>query len=122
MFGREVSSPSLSLVIGEPDEPGENTQMYHELVADRKEKFKNAYAATREQLGVVAERNKLHYDLKVKPFVFSVGQWVWHYCPRRRVGLNPKWQKLYSGPFLVTEIIGNVNVRLQKSSRSTNFI
>jgi len=63
-------------------------------------------------------KNKDRYDLKVKPVPFGVGDWVYYYCPRRRVGKSVKWTKFYSGPFLVVKVLGPVNLLIQKNARS----
>ena len=79
---------------------------------------REAYALVREQLKCVAERNKDYYDVRVKPAAYSVGQFVYLYTPRRRPGRSYKWEKLYSGPHLIVQVMGPVNVRIQKSPRS----
>ena len=56
--------------------------------------------------------------MRVKPARFSVGDWVYVYCPRRYQGKNPKWTKWYSKPMLITKILGPVNVLVQKGPRA----
>ena len=48
--------------------------------------------------------------------------WVWLYSPRRYSGRCPKWQRLYSGPYLVVKQLGAVNVVLQKTARTKRFV
>jgi len=38
------------------------------------------------------------------------------------VGRSPKWQNFYSGPYLIVEIIGAVNLRIQKSAKAAAMI
>jgi len=64
---------------------------------------------------------KKRYDLCVHKKVFAPGEWVWYFHPRRRVGLSPKWQKWYTGPFLIVKQLGPVNYQLQRSKRSVPF-
>jgi len=45
-------------------------------------------------------------------------KWVYYFCPRQRIELSPKWQKFYSGPFLINAILGPVKLHIQKTSRS----
>jgi len=85
------------------------------FVAERQILFKKAFALTRETLGVAAERSKKRYDMRVKPAVYEVGNWVYYFCLRHRVGRSPKWQRFYSGPFLVLVKLGSVNLRIQNS-------
>ena len=84
--------------------------------------MREAYELAREHLGVSAQRAKRYYDLRVRPNKYSVGQWVFYYYPRRYVGRSPKWQKLYTGPYLVTQVMGPVNVKIQLSRRAQPFI
>ena len=119
MFGHEVNSP-IDLILGTP--PDADLHTVDDFVLDKCHKIEQAHELARSQLKQAALRNKKGYDLKVRPLQYHVGQWVWFYCPRRRVGKDPKWQKLYSGPYLVTRLIGEVNLVLQKSSRSKPFV
>jgi len=41
---------------------------------------------------------------------------VWVFYPRRVQGKSPKWQRYYDGPFLVLEVIGDVNYRVHRST------
>ena len=120
MFGREVCTP-LDLIYGQPEEEKEAVR-YCDYVFNWKEKIAEAYTLAREQLGTVAERSKKRYDMKVRPKALKVGDFVWYYCPRRIVGKSPKLQRNFSGPYLLKEFCGPVNVRLQKSPRSDTFV
>ena len=76
----------------------------------------------RDHLGVSAERAKHYYDLRVRPNRFRPGQWVYYYCPRRFPRKSPKWQRMYTGPFLVVRVMGPVNVKQQSTPRSQPFV
>jgi len=88
-----------------------------DFVNEKRELFTKSFAAARKMLGNTAERSKKSYDMRVKPTMYDVGDWVYYFCPRHRVGRSPKWQRFYSGPFLVTEKLGAVNLRIQKLAR-----
>ena len=60
--------------------------------------------------------------MRVRPTRYKVGQWVYHYSPRRFVRRSPKWQRIYNGPFLIVQRVGPVNVKLQATRRSAPFI
>ena len=83
--------------------------------------MREAYALVREHLKVVAERNKRTYDLRVRTRQYQVGDWVYYFNPRKLVGRQDKWRRKYTGPFLVTKVIGPVNVTLQRSKRAHPF-
>ena len=58
----------------------------------------------------------------MKTNAFRTGTWVWYFCNRRRVGLSPKWQKHYTGPYLIVRVISEHNLVLQKTNRSKPFV
>jgi len=80
------------------------------------------YELARKQLRVAAERRKACYDVRMQKAEFNTGDWVWYYYPRKYQDRSPKWQKLYTGPYLVTRAILPVNYVLQKSARSKPFV
>jgi len=58
----------------------------------------------------------------VKKTEFTLGDWVWYWYPRRYQKKSPKWQKSYTGPYLIVRVIEPVNYVLQKTSRSKPFV
>jgi hypothetical protein len=60
--------------------------------------------------------------MKVNHTEFNKHDWVYYFYPRKRVGKSPKWQRLYTGPFLVTERLGPVNYVIQKSAKADPII
>jgi transposase InsO family protein len=120
-LGRENRMP-VDIVWGIPEGNREITQPADEYVEKIKNDMEGAYELARKQLQVAAERRKATYDIRVKRTEFGIGDWVWYYYPRRYQGRSPKWQKLYTGPYLVTRMIPPVNYVLQKSARSKPFV
>ena len=120
MFGREVRAP-IDLVYGVPEEDAEHYESHQAFVDDKLKKMRHSYKLAREHLGHGAVRMKDYYDMRVKPTVFKRNTWVYYYNPRRYVGKSPKWQRFYSGPFLIVRTFGRVNVVLQQTKRSRPF-
>lgn len=121
MFGRENSMP-VDVVMGVPTAEVEHAGSCEQFVDEKVKVMRKAYELAREALGCRAERAKRGYDMRVRPARYRVGEWVYYYCPRRYTGRTPKWQRMYSGPFLVVQVVGPVNVRLQASKRSASFL
>ena len=118
MMGREVRAP-VDMVYGSPAEPAPaNYDSYAIELGDR---LRRAYSFVREHLNTVAERSKRYYDLRVKPQKYHVGDWVYYFNPRKLVGRQDKWRRKFCGPFLVTKILGPVNVLLQRTKRAKPF-
>lgn len=121
MFGRENMAP-LDVILEVPAGEELTCSSYDDFVDHKMDIMRRAYQLAREHLGCSAERAKKYYDMRVRPKVFTEGQWVYYYCPRRYVSRSPKWQRMYTGPFLITKVMGPVNVRIQASKRSQPFI
>ena len=119
-LGREVRMP-LNLVMGLPLDEFQCANV-DEFVQKSQEQMASAYAIAREHLGVAAQRRKTTYDIRVRQQQFGVGDWVWYWYPRRYPSKSPKWQKGYTGPYLVVRKIEPVNFVLQKSPKAKPFV
>ena len=85
-------------------------------------RFQHAYTLVREHLREAAKRSKRYYDMSVRAKQYDVGDWVSYYNPRKRPGRQDKWVSKYSGPYLVTKVLGPVNIVIQRSKRSRSFV
>jgi len=88
---------------------------FSQQVSDR---MREAFAIVRNSLRCTFDRAKKRYDHRVKTTTFTEGQFVWYYCPRRKVGLNRKWQLMTDGPFRVMRMLNQVNVVIQRTPRT----
>lgn len=84
--------------------------------------LQDAYALVRQNLVVAANRRKKRYDMNVRAKDFQVGDEVWVFVSRRRLGRYPKWEKFYQGPFVVLEKTGPLNYRVQKKPKGKIFV
>jgi len=121
VFGRENRMP-IDIILDCP--PAEEKWYYStdEFVEAYQGRMRSAYETVRQQLGQAALKRKDYYDRKVKESEFKPGDWVWYLYPRRRVGKSPKWQRYYTGPYLITRLLLPNDVVLQKSRKSKSFI
>ena len=113
VLGREVAMP-IDVVLGMPGEEREPATSYENFADDLANRMEEAYSLARQSLNVAAERRKNMYDLRVRSKQFTRGQWVWYFCPRKFRGRSPKWQRLYSGPFLIVRVIQPSNYVIQR--------
>jgi len=116
VYGRELRFPN-KLMYADVGDKEVTLISSVAFVAERQVLLQRSFTLAREMLSKTAERSRKHYDMRVKPTSYEVGDWIYYFCPRHRVGRLPKWQRFYSGPFLITEILGAVNLKIQKSSR-----
>jgi transposase InsO family protein len=117
MFMHENRAP-LDLVLRPPVDEQSHHTSHDDFVAAAQGRAREAYDIAREHLRRAAERRKDDYDIGVKPAKFSVGQWVWYFYPRKRIGKSAKWSRYYGGPHLVVRVITPCNYVIQKSKRS----
>ena len=90
----------MDLIYGTPETPAPvSYASYADEMGDR---MREAYALVREHLKVAAERNKRTYDLRVRTRQYKVGD----FNPRKLAGRQDKWRRKFTGPFLVTKVIG----------------
>ena len=89
---------------------------------NQQNKLQKAFHLVRDSLGQAAERRKHAYDLRTRQCRFTRNMWIWYFTPRRRVQLSHKWQSFYDGPYLVIRAIGEVNVEIQRTSRTKGLI
>ena len=73
-----------------------------EYTANVLNRLDKAFVIVREHLKQAAETAKTWYDEKVHQRVFSEGDRVRVYCPRRFKGRSPKWQSFYKDEAIVT--------------------
>ena len=100
MFGRENRAP-LDLLYGGPEEESKAETNLERFAEDKVNLMKRSYQLARQNLNKNGLRMKRYYDMRVKPQLFQKGIWAWFYNPRRYIRRSPKWQRNYTGPFLV---------------------
>ena len=116
MLGHEVNLP-VDILYGQPvtDEHFESESEYVETL---KKKLEAAHEFARQQLQRSACRQKRYYDLKVYGNPYQRGDFVWLYLPRRKVGLSPKLQTFWEGPYLIVQKISDALYAVQRSKTS----
>jgi len=120
-LGHEVRMP-LDVIMGLPLEEASIYNTPHQYLAKLQENMTEAYEIARRRLRVCAERRKKYYDASVKTQTFRVGDWVYYHYPRRFRSRSLKWQKAYTGPFLIVRMIEPSNCVLQRSAKSKGFV
>ena len=112
IYGQEVNNP-IDIVLGyfpPNQEVGDvdasefnSTNVY---VSTIQNKLRHSYQLVRDNLNLNAEQQKHYYDLKVKPKRFEENQFVYYFSPRKYINKCGKWARNYSGPFLITRMMG----------------
>lgn len=115
MLGREARLP-VDLVYGSL--PVNSATSVPQYVADLKDRMCNVHEAAREHIKSASNKQKSEYDYSAKFQPYKDGDLVWLYDPKRKVGLSPKLQSYWDGPYRVITSISDLVYRVQKSPNS----
>lgn len=100
--GRQARLPTHLLL---PD-----VTVYHEseneFISSLRTNVKRAYDLAREANTTAGQVQKKYYDRRINPQNLQIGDHVYLLRPTPRVGLTPKLQPKYKGPYLLTIVLG----------------
>jgi hypothetical protein len=120
-IGREVRMPA-DLIFEHVKEVNQNTGNFSDYVIGLKEKMLHAHEVARRHLGLNARRNKEIYDAKMFFTDYNVGDLVWYLHETKKVGIAPKLEKTYDGPYVIKVKLSKINFVLQLDSKGTERI
>ncbi len=118
MFGREVTLP-LDLALGLFHEGTASVTNYAATLSDV---MHEVHELVRTRLKVVMRRQKRYYDRNAKEAAFSVGDVVMITAEARKKGVCQKLRPRWEGPFLITQKLSDVNVRVQQGPHRKAFV
>ena len=61
---------------------------------------------------------KKRYDVRMHKNPYKIGDAVWYYHPKRKVGFNPKLQRPWKGPRIVVDRLNEVLFRIQSGPKA----
>ena len=93
-----------------------------EYVSLMRDRMREAYDSVCVGMRTSFEKAKRRYDERVKACHFEVGQKVWYFCPRRRVGISYKWSLATSGPYIITKKINDANFVIRLTPKHRAFV
>ncbi|KAK3919724.1 Retrovirus-related Pol polyprotein from transposon 412 [Frankliniella fusca] len=115
MFGRQLGLPPGLARGYPPDSPAVPSRLeYQAWLQDR---LRHLHHQARDYAAAVALRQKERYDVRARRPAFDVGDLVWLFEPRRRVGRTPKLECWWTGPWKVLSILNDVTARIRKLDR-----
>jgi transposase InsO family protein len=118
MLGREVSLP-IDIMYGRPPTMPDQPMCPVKYVEWVRNAMEDAFKLARDNLGKAAMRQKRAYDKRAKLRRFQLEDWVWYYyVPEAKKKLGLGW----TGPWMITECISNVNCRIQMSPQSKSKV
>ena len=112
-IGREVRLPA-ELVFGSTNTyNGEEITTYGDYVDILRTKMQHAHEIARKYMATASKRSKELYDVKVAFHRYQEGDVVWCLMEVRKVGVTPKLEYVYEGPFLVKKKLSELDYVLQ---------
>ena len=88
-----------------------------DYVSHAHRQLQEAHRVARSALEEQAAKAKHYHDVKARSRKFKIGQRVMVYFPDPPAGVNPKFWKKWKGPFLIKNLIGNLNLELQSMEK-----
>ena len=118
-MGREVRLPA-ELVFGSTNTyDGEDITSYGDYVDILRARMQHAHEIARKYMSTAAQRSKELYDTKVAFHRYMEGDVVWCLMEARKVGISPKLERVYEGPFLIRRKLSELDFVLQLDQMGT---
>jgi transposase InsO family protein len=118
MLGREVELP-VDLLYGpppaEPGTPGRLRGGKLAYVENLTETLWQIHDRARESMLAASDRQKKRYDHRIQQTGYRVKDVVWLRNKTRVRGKSPKLQDHWDGPFVVTRVVSDLILQIQKS-------
>ena len=115
MFGRELTLP-VDMTLGRPIRDDRLCATEHAYQLEQR--LLEIHDFARKHLNISSESMKRRYDVKLHKIPYKVGDAVWYYYPKRRLGFNPKLQRPWKGPYIVVERLNDVLFKIQSGPKA----
>ena len=115
MFGRELTLP-VDMTLGRPIRDDRLCATEHAYQLEKR--LLEIHDFARKHLNISSESMKRRYDVKLHKIPYKVGDAVWFYYPKRRLGFNPKLQMPWKGPYIVVERLNDVLFKIQSGPKA----
>ena len=113
MFGREATLP-IDLIMGRPPNQEGVTLDSSEYVYHLRDRLEDIFEMARHHLKTGAQRQKRLYDRNTSGKAYQEGELVWVAVTRKKIGISPKLQRRWQGPYKVTRKLGEVLYQLKR--------
>ncbi|UYV84530.1 K02A2.6-like, partial [Cordylochernes scorpioides] len=111
--GREAETTVDTLF---PNPHEDLQEVYSQKIASRVEETRQL---ARLETLKAQEKDKARYDSKHEAMDYNVGDLVWIFIPKRKVGFSEKLMKMYFGPYRVTRKLSDVTFEVEPVDQPT---
>ena len=111
MLGQEVRRP-LDLVF-ETENTSTKQKQPHEFALELKKRLSEVHALAREAIGGLQLYQKRYFDYTKNQTSFQEGDVVYKLNKASKSGQSSKLKPIWHGPFLVSEILSPILIRIQ---------
>ncbi|CAG2189090.1 unnamed protein product [Mytilus edulis] len=101
-----------------PKEENNDGINYSTYAKRLQEKVESIHSFARRRIYKSSDLMKKCHDRNVNHISYEVGDAVWLYEPRRKVGFCPKLYRPWNGPFIITKKLNDVIYRIQKGPKN----
>ena len=108
LFGREVST-DLETMFARPNTP-EEFRDYEDYAIKLKDRIHQAFKWAQENIGGAIRRQRRAYCQAKKKY--TVGQQVWLFTPRRKIGESSKYRVYWTGPWSVVRVVNDLTYEI----------
>ena len=119
MLGREILLP-VNLMIGESET--QDWMFPAEYVNKLQHIMKHVHTLARENLLSSQMRQKRDYDMKLKVDSYEVGDIVYVIDSAKKVGVSPKLQPVWKGPYVISRVISPILFVVAGRIKPSSFI
>lgn len=117
LLGREVNLP-IDLILGKPETDSSPPIVKTAYAYELSKKLEEVHQFARQRLKLSSDRMKRYYNINAKMQSFEIESPVWLHNPKRRIGICPKLQRNWEGPYVVIKRLNEVIYRIQKGPKA----
>ena len=119
MFGKKLTLP-VDMTLGKPIREDRLCATEHPYQLEQKLLDIHDFAG--KHLNISSESMKRRYDVKIHKIPYQVGDAVWYYYLKRKVGFNPKLQRPWKKPMIVIDRFNVVLLRIQSGPKTKPMV
>ena len=112
VLGREIRMPA-EVIYSQPQDINQQVCDSYTYIQGLEDRMRKAHEVARHHLNTNAVRSKEIYDSKLSFRQYMIGDAVWCLHETRRIGICPKLEKQYEGPYIIKEKWSPINFVLQ---------